>query len=379
MLPHVPSENSGSVSDSDAMPVDRVNIMLLEDDRSYQKIVTAVLESSRNPHFEVVTVGDLRSALQALRDQDFDLLIVDLNVPDSQGLDTFLSLHEEAPETPVMVLSATEEDSLAIQAVKSGAQDYLNKGKVTPQALIRSVRYSIERARAEQARLRLEAVQDFTQTLAHDMSVPLLGASRMLDLLLEGHAGQLSEEQTKLVSVLSSSNKKLIALVNRLLEAYKFESPPEKIQFQTIDLSRAVDESVALCTSEAQKREIDLVISHAPLKPCKGNSQWLITLFRNLLENAIKFSSSGSKVIIKTLQEGNFNQVIIEDNGKGLSPDKARHFRRFWQSQPGKQYVAETGLGLYISQRIARAHRAKIKCTSLEGQGTTITVLVPID
>jgi signal transduction histidine kinase len=357
--------------------IDKLSIMLLEDDLSYQKIVTTVLASSKNPLFEVHTAEELRAAINALAEQDFDLLIADLNVPDSSGLDTFFALRAEAPEVPIMVLSAHEEDAIAIEAVQNGAQDYLNKRKVTPQALIRSVRYSVERARAEQARLRLEAVQDFTETLAHDMNVPLLGANRVLDLLLEGHAGKLTEEQSKLLSVLQTSNTKLIALVNRLLEAYTYESSSEKIEFTNTDVFAALSDSIRRAKAEADEREIHINVSDSKLPLVYGNAEWLSTLFFNLLENAIKFSSNGSTVEVKVWSEEKKNYVSISDHGKGLSPDKARHFRRFWQSQPGKQYVAETGFGLYICQRIARAHRAKIQCNSVEGQGTTFTVMIP--
>jgi two-component system, sensor histidine kinase and response regulator len=357
--------------------IEKLSILLLEDDLSYQKIVTTVLASSNNPLFEVHTAEELRAAINVLSEQEFDLLIADLNVPDSSGLETFFALRAEAPEVPIMVLSAHEEDAIAIEAVQNGAQDYLNKRKVTPQALIRSVRYSVERARAEQARLRLEAVQDFTETLAHDMNVPLLGANRVLDLLLEGHAGKLTEEQSKLISVLQNSNTKLIALVNRLLEAYTYESSSEKVEFKNTDLSAALSDSIMRTKAEADERDIHINFSNENSPSVYGNAEWLSTLFFNLLENAIKFSSNGSTVEVKLWSEQDRNYVSIADQGKGLSPDKARHFRRFWQSQPGKQYVAETGFGLYICQRIARAHRAKIECNSVEGQGTTFTVMIP--
>ncbi len=129
--------------------VKMIKVLLVEDSPSDALIVEDELTHAEGGQFCVVHFDQLDAALERLREQHFDVVLLDLNLPDSQGFDTFLRLHSEASETPIVVLSGQDDETLALKAVQAGAQDYLVKGRMGDEVLQRSIRYAIERRRAE--------------------------------------------------------------------------------------------------------------------------------------------------------------------------------------------------------------------------------------
>ncbi len=125
----------------------RTNILLVEDNLSYSKLVEKMLGESGGVARIELSVDTIAKGLNALDNTDFDLVLLDLNLPDSEGLDTFNTLHEHNPDIPVIVLTAMSDERKAVQAVKSGAQDYLIKGEVDGRQIYRSIRYAVERQR----------------------------------------------------------------------------------------------------------------------------------------------------------------------------------------------------------------------------------------
>ena len=146
-------------SNEDSRPSEEhfeVTILLVEDDSVYVEYVGRMLCSPRSAHagdarFEVVRVETLSEALQELSaGRVFDLILLDLGLPDSQGLYSLVRIREATPEIPVVVVSVCEDDALAMDAVRYGAQDYLVKSVVHASMLVRVIRYTIERRRAQE-------------------------------------------------------------------------------------------------------------------------------------------------------------------------------------------------------------------------------------
>jgi diguanylate cyclase (GGDEF)-like protein/PAS domain S-box-containing protein len=120
-------------------------VLLVEDDPSDAHLARQALRASAEPFFEVVWVVTLAEAIQALRRDKFDVLLLDLSLPDSAGLSTVNAVRQEAHDLPIVVLTGHDDPDFAVQAVEAGAQDYLIKGRFDSDALVRVIRYSIER------------------------------------------------------------------------------------------------------------------------------------------------------------------------------------------------------------------------------------------
>jgi serine phosphatase RsbU (regulator of sigma subunit) len=137
-----------------------VKILLIEDDPDDVWILRSLLGDRWDGPLDMVNVETLSSALEACRRDRFDVLLLDLSLPDSQGLETFLQLYAQAGEIPIVVITGLADERTAITAVQAGAQDYLIKGQVDDNLLIRSLRYAIERSRRDRAERELRATSE---------------------------------------------------------------------------------------------------------------------------------------------------------------------------------------------------------------------------
>jgi len=136
-----------------------ITVLVVEDNPGDARLLREYLRESGPITFELTHAERLRDALKFMTLQDFDVVMLDLSLPDSQGLDTLRAVHRQVPDVPVVVLTGFADDVAALRAVQEGAQDYLIKGNVDSNLLVRSIRYAIDRnrmmAELEQAR-RLE-------------------------------------------------------------------------------------------------------------------------------------------------------------------------------------------------------------------------------
>jgi len=130
-------------------PLRKRNVLIVEDNPIDFRVVAHLLRKAKGVELWPTRAVDLAAGLDRLDDGDFDVVLLDLVLPDSQGLDTFRQAHAHAPLVPIIVLSGIDDESLAAQAVKEGAQDYLVKGRFDRALLVRSIHYSIARQRTK--------------------------------------------------------------------------------------------------------------------------------------------------------------------------------------------------------------------------------------
>jgi signal transduction histidine kinase len=356
-----------------------IRVLLVEDDEDYCKLVDAVLRAQREPPFQLNTAGTLADAFVSLDAQLPDVILLDLNLPDCQRFETFARIYERVPSVPIAILTGSENPEMGVEAVSRGAQDYLVKQNVRGDSLVRCLRYAIERKRAEDSRLRLEAIEDFMAMLAHDLKVPILGADRVLESLLSGELGPLDSDQVKALSLLQTSNSRVLEKVQRLLEIYSYESMEPMFSFESVDLRKLVSACIAQYTFAAGERSLHIANRlDAADAVVRGNKAALGRLFGNLLDNAVKYSLPGRNIDVSLERNDDSISVSIRNFGQPIPPrDLAVLFQRFWQGEPGKRYVASTGLGLYLCKRIADLHGGSIQCSSTRQAGTVFTVLLP--
>ncbi|WP_193198105.1 response regulator [Nostoc sp. MG11] len=128
-----------------------IKVLLVEDNPGDVLLLQEFLKEVTTTRVELMPVESLSQALNYLAKASFDVILLDLSLPDSQGLETFVITHHQAKATPIIVLTGINDETLAIRAMQEGAQDYLVKGQVTGDLLVRSMRYAIERQRADDA------------------------------------------------------------------------------------------------------------------------------------------------------------------------------------------------------------------------------------
>jgi signal transduction histidine kinase len=133
------------------MNADPIKVLLVEDNPGDARLLREFLREPQGSAFELVHVDRLSDALNVLGEEPFAVVLLDLSLPDAHGLDTISRLRGHAPHVPIVVLTGLNDEEIAVRAVEQGAQDYLIKGQVDGQLLARSLRYAIQRHRAEES------------------------------------------------------------------------------------------------------------------------------------------------------------------------------------------------------------------------------------
>jgi signal transduction histidine kinase len=249
----------------------------------------------------------------------------------------------------------------------------------TSQALqkLDEARQSFAREREDLALQR----ENFMAVITHDLKNPLIGAERIFLLFLQGALGDVTPEQTKIILALKKSNDQLLAMVRNLLQLYRYDQGTQTLQFENIDLLRTLRLSMSelLSMSESHRVTIELKTPEA-LPLANVDSVAMGHVFSNLLQNAIKFSPEGSKVVISVNTGEDLLVFKFRDSGPGISPgEQEKLFRRFSQGHLGRANKTGTGLGLYLCCQIMRQHGGSLTLLSSElGSGSTFAMALPI-
>src|SRR5512134_401891 len=144
------------------MNLTRLTVLIVEDDPDDVLLVRELLLYAQFDTVAVKVAERLDKALGELAARAFDLILLELSLPDSQGLDTLARIRLQSPDTPIIVFTGHDDDLIGVQAVQSGAQDYLVKGQVTRRLLVRAIRYAIERNRMQLALREASWIDDLT-------------------------------------------------------------------------------------------------------------------------------------------------------------------------------------------------------------------------
>ncbi|MCH7940197.1 MAG: GAF domain-containing protein, partial [Candidatus Marinimicrobia bacterium] len=218
------------------MDAGNIKLLVIEDDPVYLKLlrrtlVDAVLDAGTSPGFEVVTAGNLRDGISLLARNNTDAVLLDLFLPDSQGQDTFRQLYSQAPYVPIIVMSSLDDQNTAIESVKAGAQDYLVKGQVAGDLLVRAIRYAIQRKQSERA---LQAAHDDLEQRIEDRTAELAQVNARLE---EDIAARKKTE-----IALQASNS-LLSAIGHVQSLYVSDARPEKVFDELLHVLVSVTQS----------------------------------------------------------------------------------------------------------------------------------------
>lgn len=387
------------------MPVRSVNILLIEDDLAAARLLQELLKCSALDAFRLVHVKRLGEALETLKAaeleaQTYDVILLDLTLPDSSGLASLTPLLHQAPSVPIIVLTNTNDDKLAIEAVRQGAQDYLVKRMVNAEVLVRSIRYAIERKQAfeslkemnetleSQVKAKTEQLlqaqelnqlkAEFVSMMSHDFRNPLSTILLSTELLRDSAEKLSPEQKLRLFQRIRAAGQNMTQLLDEVL--FMGQSDLNELQCFPVPLNvesfcRQIVDEIQLEVGD--KYEI-IFESQGVFQSALWDDNLLRHILNNLLNNAIKYSPEGSTIRFDIL--GREDAVIfqVQDQGVGIPPgDLPKVFQAFYRSENvGK--VPGNGLGLAIVKRCVETHGGQISVDSQLDVGTTFTVAIPV-
>ena len=229
--------------------------------------------------------------------------------------------------------------------------------------------------------LELDRLKDeFVALVSHELRTPLTSIRGYLELVLEGEAGELNDEQRQFLGVVERNAHRLLALVGDLLFLAQVEAGKLTLEIGAVDLSAVAADCVETARPLAEDKGVTLTLATGPLPLLAGDHARLAQLLDNLVSNGIKFTPRGGRVDVRV--RGQRGQAVIEvrDTGMGIPASEQDHlFERFYRtSKATEQAIPGTGLGLAISKAIVQAHGGRIVVASDDGAGSTFRVSLPI-
>ncbi len=221
--------------------------------------------------------------------------------------------------------------------------------------------------------------ETFVSALTHDLRTPLVAERRALELM-DAHRDKLPDKLAPLTRHLIRNNEDLLALVNKLLETYQYESGRVRLLVESISLAELAQASADKLQPLAHSKGITLSVDVPPtLPPVPGDPHQLQRVLVNLIGNALENVQAGGRVRVSAGLDGETAMRLeVADNGPGISPEVLPHlFDRYFLVQQAKKKIG-SGLGLSICKMIVELHGGRITVESTVGQGTRFCISLPL-
>ena len=378
------------------MPIP-IKVLVVDDDPVDLELTCSLLRGSLQMYCHVEIAHGVREALDVIGKRHFDVLLLDIALPDSYGLATIDAIRASNELLPIVVLSGMCDELTALSSLDRGIQDYLVKGQVNSVILIKAIRYAIQRQQLlkeltsakellERKNQRLAELYDAAhhciENLSHEFRTPLTVIKEYTALLREGLVGSVTEEQGRFLDIVNDRADDLNVMVDDMLDVSKLEAGLLCVWRRQC---RVADIVKTICPSLERKAAIKGITLTVDiddlLTDVYCDEEKIRRVIINLTINALKFSSQDGRVCIAAkpdLQSGGV-QIEVTDNGPGIASDNlAVIFDRFKQLHAEDRPSCKGfGLGLNIAKELVDINFGEIGVRSEVGKGSTFWFTLP--
>ena len=360
-----------------------------------------------NEKFNIVTAGNGTQALEQVKKEKPDLVLLDVMMPDISGFEVAqqMKADEEMSEIPVIFLTALNSTADIVKGFQVGGNDFISKPfnkeeliiRVTHQiSLVAAKRIII--AQTEELRKTIIGRDKLYSVIAHDLRSPMGSIKMVLNMLILNLPSEtIGSEMYELLTMANQTTEDVFSLLDNLLKWTKSQIGKLKVVYQNIDMVEVVEGVSEIFTMVA-----GLAV---PQRPCgEGNElpglknihiaveipedrmevradiDMIKTVIRNLISNAIKFSNEGSEVLVSLREEDSMAIVSVKDSGCGIDEENQKkllhtdtHFSTF-----GTNNEEGSGLGLLLCKDFVTKNGGELWFTSKKGEGSTFSFSIPL-
>lgn len=364
------------------------------------------------------SLTDASAKLEEAGEASFHVILLDLNLPDGHGPETYHRIRDLAPQTAITILSGTTDHELALTFVQQGAQDYLPKDSINGDLLMRSILYAVERQRHRRemaelndrlkaAKLELETAQmqliqaekldslgRLAASVAHEVKNPLATIQMGVDYF-QRRRSTFAEAACTMLDYMQDAIGRAERIIHEMLDF----SRSETLQLRPCSVNDLIKDAIHMVQHELTRRKVEVVTElteHVP--DVRADRSKLVQVIINVIINAAQAMPNGGIVQVRTMHgelitmhrnEGlremdllrpGDQVVLLEviDHGPGIPADILRRiFEPFFTTKPTGE---GTGLGLPVAKRIVELHRGHLQVKNLEeGHGVRVRIMLKAD
>ncbi len=366
------------------MSASPLSVLIIDDCEEDREILVRYLGQMPQRDFRIIQTDSGVEGWELCQKEEPDCILIDYQLPDLDGLEFITSLASDGKRKfcPVLMFTGQGNEAVASEAMKSGAADYLVKGKLTPEGLFRAVTRAVEKASllrvTHEQQLEIQRSQreleQFAYTASHDLQAPVRRVMKFLELLQLDLKDTLTDRSQDYLNRAMKSANHMSQLIQALLEFAKIGGSQQS--FEPVDLNLVLNEVIVqlevLITTTGAK------IEYGELPTISGNRMCLLQLFQNLLSNALKFRSDKTPCITISAQlTGSMWVLKVQDNGVGIPFESLESVFGLFQRVDNGTKVEGTGIGLALCKKIVDLHSGRIWVESEEGVGTAFHMTFP--
>ncbi|MEQ8615563.1 MAG: response regulator [Lacipirellulaceae bacterium] len=380
------------------MKSSETRILLIDDDTADAFVTRESLSRVDSRRYEIEHAVSLRDAKTRLENFDYDVILLDLNLPESRGIDTLRQLKGIClSDTPVIVLTGLDDEEAALQLLADGAADFISKKDMRSETLSRSIQYTLRRqhllVELQSANKMLSeknnrlaqlynTAQQFVDNVSHEFRTPLTVIREFTSIVRDGLDGPVTERQAEHLEKVLYRTDDLSLMVDDMLDISKLEAGLLAVWRRPCSVEELINNVEGMISSRAKSRGIEFSVDlQVDLPEVYCDEEKARRVLINLAINAIKFTSKGGRVQIWAKQAEESSDIVlgVTDTGAGISKENLESiFGRFRQVDSGIHSSTKGfGLGLSIARELVDLNLGEIDVQSEVGKGSTFSFTLP--
>lgn len=366
-------------------------ILLVDDDRNILDTAKDILEEAK---YQIDTASTGKAAVEHLDRKDYNVVVVDFQLPDSTGLELARKVREHNQDTVVIMMTGHASLEMAVKAIQESIYDYLIK-PVDPAQLKRTIEKALEKQRltlenkqllndlktANEAMGRLDSLKSKMLTvLSHDLRTPLSSIRGYSELLKSGVKGRMTESQKKMIDITIQEADHLNGLIGDLLDLANIDAGRLNIETRPVQFDEIVNKVLPRIKLVSEMKEVPVEVSvESPLPMVQVDFPRMVQVLSNLLRSSLKHSARGGKVYLHVTEKSGHVETRVTFNGQSFSADQLKTLF-VPANTAGEPAGSQDGLriGLAIAREIVHAHGGDIGVDGREGNPSiTFWIRIP--
>lgn len=371
-------------------------VLIVEDNDGDYLLAERYLSRCESRRFDTARAKRLDEGLALLRENEFEVVLLDLGLPDSFGWATLDAVRSAAGDTPIVILTGLNDGAMGAEALRRGAQDYLPKEEIGTQPLARAIRYAIESrkvAEFSRANAMLQAAvgkleryerarTEFIDNVSHELRTPLATMSYTMANLLKGIVGPLPEKVRSYLLMFDEECERLKATVADILDVGRIDAQTLEAHRMKVPFSSWARRAASALRPKADEKRVALSLAGEGVPGfADADPLELERVMVSVTRNAIHYTPEGGHVQLDVhpARDGGWTELSVTDDGVGIP---AEHLPKVTQRyyRVG-EFVSGTGLGLTLCKELLEREGGELELRSPppgRSTGTQVLIRLPL-